>query len=398
MRVLHIGKYYPPVPGGMEYFLADLLIGLERIGVVTAAIVHQARTRKSEGNPHPNESPAIYRVPTLGRLLYAPVSPSFPFRLNRAISDFQPQLLHLHLPNTSAFAVLISKAARRLPWIIQWQSDVVTSSLDQRLALSYGIYRPLEQRLLARSQAVIASSPPYLESSVALRPWRARCTSIPLGLDPRRLPLPDEPLRAEAERRWGNRGLRVLAVGRLTYYKGHDVLVKAAAHTPDVRVIIAGSGERQARLAATINQLGLEQRVSMLGFVSDAQLTALMATCDVLCLPSLERTEAFGIVLLEAMRFAKPVVVSDIEGSGTGWVVRTASNGLLTEPGNATALAAALQRLQQQPFERRALGERGHEALASHFNIDIVAEQVATLYADVLRRRDSVKSLKLPGL
>ncbi len=384
MRVLHIGKYYPPFAGGMEYFLADLLRALPARGIAAAALVHDGRPNRRGQRPDPADPLPVYRAPCHGQLLYAPLSPAFPFWLNRAIRAFRPDLLHLHLPNTSAFWALALPAARRLPWILQWQADVVASTIDRRLALAYRLYRPLEQRLLAASRAIIATSPPYLEASAALRPWRERCYVIPLGLEPARIPDPDPLAQARAATLWDGAAFRVLAIGRLSYYKGHDILIRAAAELTDSRVLIVGTGDRWKRLAALIQSLGLDGRVELSGFQPETDLNALLASCDVLCLPSLERTEAFGLVLLEAMRFGKPVVVGDIPGSGAGWVVRQAGHGLLTPPGDPAALAAALRGLQRDPVRRETFGQSGAAALRDRFGIDRVAAAVADLYRQVL--------------
>jgi glycosyltransferase involved in cell wall biosynthesis len=387
MRVLHVGKYYPPFAGGMEHFLADLLPALQTQGITAAALVHDEQPCRGGQQPVPDVHPPIYRAPCHGRLLYAPVSPAFPFWLNRAIGEFRPDLLHLHLPNTSAFWVLAIPAARRLPWVIHWHSDVVASLLDRRLALAYRFYRPFEQRLLAASRAVIATSPPYLDASPALEPWRARCHIIPLGLDPHRILDPDPVARQRAEALWSDARFRVLAIGRLTYYKGHDILIQAAAELPDSRILIVGTGERRARLESLIESLGVGERVRLPGFQPETDLNALLASCDVLCLPSLERTEAFGLVLLEAMRFGKPVVVSDIPGSGAGWVTREAGHGLLVPPGDPALLAAALRELQQDSARRLSLGQAGANALRERFGIEPVAAAVVELYQRVLAAR-----------
>lgn len=386
MRVLHIGKYYPPFAGGIEHFLADLLPALQTQGIAAAALVHDDRPRRSGQRSALDPVLPVYRAPSHGRFLYAPISPSFPLWLARAIRAFRPDLLHLHLPNTSAFWTLLIPAARRLPWLIHWHADVVASLLDRRLALAYRFYRPLEQRLLAASRAVIATSPPYVDASIALRPWRDRCHIIPLGLDPQRITEPDSTARQRADVWWGDRvnGFRVLAIGRLTYYKGHDVLVRAATDLANSRVLIVGTGEQREVLARLIQASGLDDRVKLTGFLPEADLTALLASCDVLCLPSLERTEAFGLVLLEAMRFAKPVVVGDISGSGVGWVVGQAGHGLLTPPGDPAQLAAALRRLQHDPARRQNLGQAGATALREQFGIGPVATAVAGLYRRVL--------------
>lgn len=392
MRVLHIGKFYPPFAGGIEHFLADLLPALGAQDVAAAALVHDEQPRRWGGQwpstpdlSKEQEETPIYRAPCFGRLLYAPISPAFPAWLNRVIREFRPDLLHLHLPNTSAFWALVVPAARRLPWIVHWHADVVASAIDRRLALAYRLYRPFEQRLLAASRAVVATSPPYLEASSALAPWRERCHVIPLGLNPTRIADPDLAARTRAERLWGTTEFRVLAIGRLTYYKGHDVLIRAAASLEDdSRVLIVGAGEQRERLAMLIQSAGLSGRVRLPGFQPEEDLNALLAGCDVLCLPSLERTEAFGLVLLEAMRFGKSVVVSDIPGSGAGWVTRRAGHGLPVPPGDASALAAVLRALQRDPDRRQSLGRAGAAALRDQFGIEPVAAAVAALYRRVL--------------
>lgn len=389
MRVLHIGKFYPPFAGGMENFLADLLPALQQQGVTAAALIHDS--------PAPLSAPAkdetakdekgvtIYRAPCYGRLLYAPISPAFPLWLHRAIRDFRPDLLHLHLPNTSAFWALLLPAARRLPWVVHWHADVVASAIDRRLALAYRFYRPFEQRLLAASAAIIATSPPYLEASATLAPWRERCQMIPLGLDPTRIANPDPAARERATALWGETPtLRVLAIGRLTYYKGHDILIQAAAQLSDSRILIVGTGEQRQRLETLIDALQLHERVRLPGFQPEADLNALLASCDVLCLPSLERTEAFGLVLLEAMRFGKPVIVSDIPGSGPGWVTQQAGHGLCVAPGDPQALAAALRELQQDQAKRMTLGQAGCIALREQFGIAPVAATISALYRQLL--------------
>ena len=215
-------------------------------------------------------------------------------------------------------------AARRLPSVVHWHADVVASMIDTRLATAYRLYRPFEQRLLATSKAIIATSPTYLAASAALMPWRDRCHIIPLGLDANRIAEPDPAMQQRAAALWGQAAFRVLAIGRLTYYKGHDVLIRAVAELAESRTLIVGTGDQRDRLRALIDSLSLGNQVLLPGFQTEADLNALLESCDVLCLPSLERTEAFGLVLLEAMRFRKPVIVSDIAGSGVGWVVRAA--------------------------------------------------------------------------
>ncbi len=376
MRVLHLGKYYPPYRGGIEQFLGDLLPALRREGIEPAALVHAHAGAEKTPNPFP-----VWRAPTYGRLLYAPISPAFPAWLGAMIQDFRPELLHLHLPNVSACWTLAVPAARRLPWIVHWHADVVPSRLDSRLRLAYRAYRPLEQTLLSQARRIIATSPPYCRVSPALKPWLEKTEVVPLGLNPDRLSLPDPETILWAERAWGEGGcLRLLCLGRLTYYKGHGVLLEALAQVKGVRLLCAGGGELAAGLAAQIRRLNLAPQVVLLGEVSDPCRNALLATCEVLVLPSLERTEAFGLVLLEAMAYAKPVIATQVEGSGMGWVVEEGRTGWLVPPGNPAALARRIEFVQQYPNLRRQAGEMGRQQVWERFHILACARRLAGIY------------------
>jgi glycosyltransferase involved in cell wall biosynthesis len=387
-RILHLGKFFPPFAGGIENFLADLMPAqIQPRNTTIAALVHDHQRQWSRffatTSTETWNNLTIYRVPTYGRLLYAPVSPQFPVWFNQVLKQFRPQLLHLHLPNTSAFFALGLSRAKRLPWVIHWHADV-TSSLNSKLSIAYHAYRPLEQRLLAHAQAIIVTSKPYLASSIPLRPWQDKCQVIPLGIALSRLPEPAKLAQQWAEQQWENSGIRILTVGRLTYYKGHEVLIRAMAQVKGAHLLIIGQGEQQRYLQTLITQLNLANQVKLLGYCSVTELNALLATCDCFCLPSLERTEAFGVALLEAMRYSKPIVASAISGSGVTWVVVNNQTGLLVPPQDEAALAQALQQLIDNFAWRISLGKAGQQRCEQLFNIQIIAEKIAELYQQVL--------------
>lgn len=393
---LHVGKYFPPFQGGMENFLADLLDALARRGAAGGAVVHDhvswwrgavqrvpvTRVHR-DGDAPGDTSIRLYRVPSMGRLLYAPVSPRFPFWLARAIDRERPEVLHLHLPNPSAFWTLFLRDARRLPWVIHWHADVVASEADRRMKVAYPAYAVLERRLLDKARRVIVTSPDYLGGSRALRPWRDKCVVVPLGLSPSRIPKPSERARREAEGYWGDAGFRILSVGRLTYYKGHEYLVKALANLPGVRAVIVGEGARRGVVAREIDRLGLGGRAALTGTLSNELMHALMASCDCFCLPSIERTEAFGVVLIEAMAHGKATVVCDIPGSGVGWVVRDGETGRVVPAADPAALEDAFRRLSADRAGLARMGEAGRRRYRSHFVIDRVADQVLQVYEEV---------------
>jgi rhamnosyl/mannosyltransferase len=242
----------------------------------------------------------------------------------------------------------------------------------------------LERQLLKRADAIIATSPTYLDSSTPLKPWLSKCRVIPLGLNAKRFTHTSRHGSLRANEIWGeNHAVRLLAVGRLTYYKGYDVLIQAIARSPHLRLVIVGAGECRYQLETLIRALNLESQISLVGLLDESVLHALFATCDIFCLPSLERTEAFGLVLLEAMQFRKPVVASHIPGSGVGWVVQQGRHGILVPPGDIGALAHALGRLANDPAQRRRLGQLAQVPLEKLFGIESVANQIDTLYEEI---------------
>ena len=385
MRVLHIGKFFPPHPGGIERTSADLCAALAERNVAVAMLAH------ADPGTHDSGDIAAGKVQVTlaachGQWLYAPVSPAFPWLLQRTIQRFRPDLLHLHLPNTSAFWALLLPSARRLPWIVHWHADIPLDTVRRGVRLAYRLYRPWEQAVLRRARAVIATSTAYLETSMALAPWRDKTRVIPLGL-----PAISTNAAKDANStmpHWPS-GLRLLAVGRLSYFKGFDVLLRALALVPDVGLILIGDGECSANLRRLAHALGIQARVTFAGRLDmdgagEAALAAAYANAEVFCLPSTERAESFGLVLLEAMRAGLPTVASDIPGSGVGFVVRHNETGLLVPPGDVPALAGALQRMANDAALRQRLGAAGQKRWLEEFTLDRAADQTLALYRQLL--------------
>jgi glycosyltransferase involved in cell wall biosynthesis len=376
MRVLHIGKFFPPYPGGIERYCAGLAAAQAAAGNTVAVLAHAApgshRSRSLR-----SDNIDVTLAACHGQLLYAPISPAFPHLLARQIREFRPDVLHLHLPNTSAFWALLSPAARRVPWVVHWHADIPLDGRRRMLRLAYRLYRPWEQALLRRASAIVATSPAYLHASTALQRWRDKARVVPLGI----VALDGND---QTHVQWPSNGLRLLAVGRLSYYKGFDVLLQAIARVPQVQLLLIGSGECATALQSLARELGLEQRVRFAGHVDDATLASAYAQADAFCLPSLDRAEAFGLVLLEAMRAGRPVIASDIPGSGVGYVVRDGHTGLLVPPADVAALADAIGKIAADTSLRQRLGMAGQQRWRDEFTLDRSAERIASLYTELL--------------
>lgn len=398
MKTLHIGKYFAPFSGGVENYQRDAMIALAAQGIKSAALVHRHElslaTCKECLTAHGLELP-IVKTATWAKLLFTPISPGFPWRLSRLLKSFKPDILHLHMPNPSAFWALFSPTARRLPWVVHWHADVITDQQGWKMKFFYQIYRHFERALLKRSAAIIATSPPYLASSKPLQPWLTKCQIVPLGLDTSRL----AEIAAATDKRTASAQssvhlvphtvapLLVLAIGRLTYYKGFRYLIEAAALAPHIRVHFVGTGDQEMELKALATSLNLEKQVIFHGVLDDRQLALLISLCDCICLPSIERTEAFGMVLLEAQSFAKATVISDVPGSGMGWIVDNDLTGIKVPPANAQALATALQQLDEDREALKTMGINGKLKFAKDFEINQTIQRLISVYQQVLGDR-----------
>lgn len=382
MRILHLAKYYPPFAGGMERFLGDLVEAQRRAGDEVSVLAHESPGDAERAQ----DPPGIMRCPVWLRLIFAPISPLFPLWLHRAIARYAPDVIHVHMPNLSPFWALLLPSARKRPWIIHWHSDVEPSKHKLALRLAYPHYRIFERAMLEQADTVIVTSQQYLDSSRPLAPWRYKCQVVPLGVDPRRLPELNE---GDTAGLWQGAGLRVLAAGRLAYYKGFDTLVRAVLEEPGVELVVVGDGEERPRLERLVKSASAPN-IRLLGETDDATLCKLMASCQVLALPSRERTEAFGLVLAEAMRYAKPLLVGDVPGSGMHFLARSGQNAILVEPDNVAAWREGLRSMALHPARRQLMGRLGFERYRRELGIDAVAKAIRVLYSFTqTERRDA---------
>ncbi|MDD2923813.1 glycosyltransferase [Rhodoferax sp.] len=354
----------------MESFLSDLVQTQRTQGIDSHALVH--------GTPLGDDPHWLRRVPVQLQLIYAPIALGFRAALIHAIHDIRPDVLHLHMPNNSVFWALTIADAKNIPWVVHWHSDVVVS--DERLLLrwAYTLYRPFEQAVLDHAERILVTSPPYLQASEPLRKWRSKCAVVPLGIDPA------SPHQTNPPAPWQPGRLRLLSIGRLAHYKGFETLVRAVNGSTHLQLIIAGQGESMAQLQAMTAEStphGSPAQVQLLGEVSENDKHALLNSCDAFCLASIERTEAFGVVLLEAMAHARPCIVSDLPGSGMPWVVSSSGAGLSHLPrGDANAWRQILESLVSQPQKLKQWGIQGQQALLARFSISACARTIAAQY------------------
>ena len=171
-------------------------------------------------------------------------------------------------------------------------------------------------------------------------------------------------------------------MGRLSHYKGYAYLLEALARIPQASLVLIGDGEESANLRRLATRLGIDQRVSFVGAVDEASLQAAYAAADLFVLPSLDRSEAFGLVLLEAMRAGLAVIASAIPGSGVGHVVEDGVTGLLVD---AAALTQAIIRASDDALRSR-LGDAGRRRWQQEFTLERSAQAILGIYREVSDR------------
>jgi glycosyltransferase involved in cell wall biosynthesis len=366
--IVHLAKAYPPESGGIETVTQSLARGAAAAGhavQVVAFTFRQPGVQRQDGVD-------VHRH-LASKLGSQPLSSHY-FREGIRLAR-RSDVVHVHVPNVLAL-LMILRLGPGPRVVLHWHSDIVGKGLLGRLVA------PLEQAALRRADTIVCTSPPYARHSPVLRPWQNKIRIVPIGVPPPADTRSDMPLSPRLAEFVGARRL-VLAVGRLVPYKGFAGLVDAArALPPETAVVIVGAGPLQGVLQARIDSLGLGDRVLLPGHVDDADLACLFARAALFCLPSVLRSEAFGVVLLEAMSRGVPVVSSDIEGSGVPWVNAHGETGLNTPPGDVAALADACNRVLSDPDLRARLADGARRRFSRVFTEAHSIENTLAVYRD----------------
>jgi rhamnosyl/mannosyltransferase len=263
--------------------------------------------------------------------------------------------------------------------VVHWHSDIIA----QKKLLRY--YNPLLRDLLKRADAIIATSREYVKGSSYLKDFKEKISIIPLGIDFTRLDEPSPERVSSIKKRYGGKRI-IFSIGRLTKYKGYEYLIRSAGSLPDNTVVlIGGEGRLKNELRNEIKERGLSEKVIMLGRVSEKDVSRYFKACDIFVFPSVSRNEAFGIAQVEAMFYSKPVISTDITGSGVSWVNRNGETGIIVSPRDPEGLAEAIiGLLNDRPLLNRLSAGASTRANAD-FDICHIAQKVISLYNKVLK-------------
>jgi glycosyltransferase involved in cell wall biosynthesis len=364
LRVLQVGKFYPPHMGGIETHLQALCGALRNHADVRVIVSSDDRNTVEELV----DSVPVARLATLVTAFSTSISPAMVSRIRNSGAE----LVHIHLPNPAAVLAYLASGHRgRL--VVTYHSDTVKQKVLGRM------FEPLLNAALRKSVAIIATSPNYLATSGVLQAFRDRCHVIPYGIDTAQFEHCDADAVRGVRERFGER--LVVSVGRLVYYKGFEVLIRAMVSVRG-KLVIVGDGPLRGELERLAAQLGVTDKVIFAGEINNAGLTLYYHAADLFALASVARSEAFGIVQIEAMAAGLPVVNTSLD-SGVPFVSLDQETGLTVPPGNAPALAAAINRLLDDQGLRQTLGQAGVRRAKQEFSLDTMLRRTLQLYESV---------------
>lgn len=376
MKVLHLGKF--DTLGGIERHVRALATGQAASGA--AQVVNLV----SNDGPHTDRH-ADYGYPTVraacwGTAMSLALSPTLPWLAHRLHREHRFDLVHLHFPDPLGHLTALTLPGVKR--VISWHSDIIR----QQTALK--LYGPFMRPFVAGADALIGATPQHFSSSTQIPPptraGQIRAV-IPYGFDPAQMdwnPVAQARFTALQAQAAGRRA--IFTVGRHVYYKGYEVLIEAM-RSVDALLWIGGTGPLTDALRAQAQAAGVAEKVLFAGRIPEEELVAYYRACDVFTMPSTDRSEAFGLVQLEAMACGKPVVSTRL-GNGVEYVNRDGETGLLVPPRDAGALAAALNRLLGDAALRARLGEAGRAWVAQGFSVPSMVDKTLAVYRQVLGR------------
>lgn len=369
MKVLQFGKFFPPDTGGMESVIGDLTNGLSK-EIACDVLCCNSKNKTEIDNSHNYQ---IIRTASLIKLFSTSISPALVYWLKKIGNNYD--IIHLHLPDPMAsLAYFLVRPKGGL--VLHWHSDII------RQKIFLFLYDPLQFWILKKSDKIIATSSRYAQGSRYLKKYQHKTVVIPLGLDVEKFKKSEFAIK-EIKNKFKNKPI-VFSLGRLIYYKGYEFLIEAMKSV-EAYLLIGGSGSLERKLQKQIEDCNMGKKVFLLGKIKNEDLGSYYQVCDVFCLPSIYKSEAFGLVQSEAMFFGKPVVSTDIIGSGTAWVNQDGETGFTVPPRDSDALAAAINKIINNPKIKLKMGVNSKRRFEDNFTIDIMVEKTIKLYKELIK-------------
>ncbi len=376
MKIAQLSPYMYPHLGGVESHVLELSKSLKKRGhepvIITTRLEGTKKKEMVEGVP-------VIRVEPIAILLSTPIVPN----VQKVLMDMDCDIIHAHSPPPLLDFFGVRAANKKdVPYVLTYHCDLeIPHTFGPLIVQLY--QRTLGTYTVSKTDKIITTTHTYGATSRAV--WYRDSEVIPNAVDAERFHPSNEPGDIRERLGIGEDEKMVLYVGRVVYHKGLEHLVKSAIYLDEsVKYVIGGTGDFRPELEEIRDQNDLDDRVIFPGRIPNAELPMYYAAADVFVLPSVSRLEAFGIVALEAMASATPVVVSDIPGVRE--VITEGEHGLLSEPLNPENLAGKIRTILRNPQLAKQMGENGRKRVEEFLTWDIVAEQIEAVYEDMLDR------------
>ncbi len=377
MKVLQIGRFYPPHIGGIEKTMQTITEKLNEKGIKCDVLCYNHKKSNSlivENIEKKDISYKVYRLPLSFKFSSAPISFSALKYFKTIIKNYD--ILHFHHPDPWSNLILyFIKPNQKI--ILHWHSDII------RQKYSYIIYKPFLNWLLKRANIIIATSPNYVESSQILKNYKNKCKIVPIGIRKENIKV-NYSLFYLLKKKYEGKKI-IFSLGRFIYYKGFEYLIEAARYLDsNYLILLAGDGPKRKAYENLIRRYNLKNKVQLVGKLKDNEIGAYYKFCNLFCLPSIERTEAFGIVMIEAMSFKKPIVSTNVKGSGVTFVNKHKYSGLVVEPRDSRKLAEAIKFLLQNKKIYKKYSNNAYKHYLNLFTADGMVDKIIDIFLGII--------------
>ena len=376
MKILHIFKqYFPEKQGGVEETIRQISRFTAKQGVKNK-ILTVSPTAKPGVIKYPEAIVVRYKT-TLDKFS-TPIS--FDFFSNFKTDISSNDILHFHFPWPFAELCSLCNTIRK-PSLVTYHSDIVKHKYLSKL------YRPFSKKFLRKVDTIITTSENYLETSKDLRPFRSKCRVIHLAIDSERFEDLDEGILNAVRSEYGEDFF--LFVGVLRSYKGLTYLLDAMKGIKR-KLVIVGKGSDEVRLRAKAKLSGLDN-VAFTGYIDDKMLPAFYKLSRAFVFPSCNRAEAFGVSLLEASYFSKPMISTEL-GTGTTLVNKHKETGLVVSPKNSIELKNSLSFLSENKQVCEKYGINARKRFEELFNSELVGKKYLDIYNELYEKKDKISN------
>ena len=324
---------------------------------------------KGKGNAEEINGVKIYKAGSFGIFWGLPVSFDF-FKLFKKLMK-EADIIDFHHPFPLAnLAIFLFKPKAKL--IVHYHSDIVRQKIFNLLI------KPFINHTLNKAKKIIVSNPNLVKNSPYLQKFKEKCEVIPFGVDLSKFENFNEGEVQKIREKYGD---FVLFVGRLNYYKGLEYLIEAMKNI-EANLVIIGQGSEKKNLEIKIKNLKLENKIFFLPFQPENELVNYYRTCSVFVLPSIFKSEAFGLVLIEAMACGKPVISTEL-GTGTSFSNQDGITGFVVPPKNSQALAQAIKKILENKKMAQELGQNASKRVSEELSLEKMLEKISRVYKSI---------------